>query len=92
MSNAPGTRSSRLPVAIVFGLAAIASAAAATAPQPIVGPPIAMGETGAAVADPLVPVPAETPCVVTLYTAGSTTGTFDDYANTADTAPDAPRL
>lgn len=81
MSNAPGTRSSRLPVAIVFGLAAIASAAAATAPQPIVGPPIAMGETGAAVADPLVPVPAETPCVVTLYTAGSTTGTFDDYAN-----------
>lgn len=81
MSNASGTRSPRLPVAIVFGLVAIASAAAATAPEPIVGPPIVIGETGAAVADPLVPVPAETPCVVTLYSAGSTTGTFDDYAN-----------
>ena len=81
MSNASGTRSPRLPVAILFGLVAVASAAAATAPEPIVGPPIAIGETGVAVADPLVPVPAETPCVVTLYTAGSATGTFDDYAN-----------
>jgi hypothetical protein len=57
------------------------SVAAAVAPEPIVGPPIAIGETGVAVADPLVPVPAETPCVVTLYTADSPTGTFDDYAN-----------
>ncbi len=56
------------------------TAAAAMAPETIVGPPIAIGETGAAVADPLVPVPPETPCVVTLYTAGSPTGTFDDYS------------
>ncbi|MES2405441.1 MAG: peptide-N4-asparagine amidase [Pseudomonadota bacterium] len=55
-------------------------AAAAMAAEPIVGPPIAIGETGAAVADPLVPVPAETPCMVTLYTANSPTGTFDDYS------------
>jgi hypothetical protein len=57
------------------------AAAAAMASEPIVGPPIAIGETGAAVPDPLVPVPAETPCVVTLYTSDSPTGTFDDYAN-----------
>lgn len=81
MSNASGSRSARLPVAAFFGFALIASAAAATAPEPIVGPPVSLGETGAAVADPLVPVPPETPCVVTLYTADSATGTFDDYAN-----------
>lgn len=68
-------------VILTAGLLAVISVAAAMAPEPIVGPPIAIGETGAAVADPLVPVPAETPCVVTLYTADSATGTFDDYSN-----------
>jgi hypothetical protein len=66
---------------LTAGLVAIMGTAAASPAEPIVGPPIAIGETGAAVADPLVPVPAETPCVVTLYTADSATGTFDDYAN-----------
>ena len=51
---------------LTAGLLAIMGTAAAMASEPIVGPPIAIGETGAAVADPLVPVPAETPCVVTL--------------------------
>jgi hypothetical protein len=65
---------------LTAGLLAAISAAAAMAPEPVVGPPIAIGETGTAVADPLVPVPPETPCVVKLYTADSPTGTFDDYA------------
>ena len=65
---------------LTAGLLAIMGTAAAAASEPIVGPPIAIGETGAAVADPLVPVPAETPCVVTLYTSDSATGTFDDYS------------
>ena len=67
-------------VILTAGLLAAISAAAAMAPEPIVGPPIAIGETGAAVADPLVSAPPETPCVVKLYTANSPTGTFDDYA------------
>lgn len=66
---------------LTAGLPVIVETAAAMASQPIVGPPIAIGETGAAVADPRVPVPVETPCVVTPYTASSTTGTFDDYAD-----------
>src|SRR5690348_11300171 len=70
----------RRTVILTAGLLAAISAAAAMAPEPIVGPPIAIGETGTAVADPLVPVPPETPCVVKLYTADSPTGTFDDYA------------
>ncbi|MGH8151768.1 MAG: peptide-N4-asparagine amidase, partial [Rhodanobacteraceae bacterium] len=49
------------------------------ASEPIVGPPVPIGATGVAVADPLVRVPPETPCVVTLFTAGSPTGTFDDF-------------
>lgn len=79
MQSPPLIRSRLLVLATVGALTAM-SAAAVMAPQPIVGPPIKIGETGAAVADPLVTVPAETPCVVTLYTAGSTTGTFDDYS------------
>ncbi|TAN03592.1 MAG: peptide-N(4)-(N-acetyl-beta-glucosaminyl)asparagine amidase, partial [Rhodanobacteraceae bacterium] len=79
MQSPPFVRS-RLLVLATVGVLTAMSAAAVMAPQPIVGPPIKIGETGAAVADPLVPVPAETPCVVTLYTAGSTTGTFDDYS------------
>jgi len=67
-------------VILTAGLLAAISAAAAMAPEPIVGPPIAIGETGVAVADPLVSAPPETPCVVKLYTANSPTGTFDDYA------------
>jgi hypothetical protein len=67
-------------VILTAGLLAAIGAAAAMAPEPIVGPPIAIGETGAAIADPLVPVPPETPCVVKLYTADSATGTFDDYS------------
>jgi len=67
-------------VILTAGLLAAIGAAAAMAPEPIVGPPIAIGETGTAVADPLVPVPPETPCVVKLYTADSITGTFDDYS------------
>ncbi|HKZ09784.1 MAG TPA: peptide-N4-asparagine amidase [Rhodanobacteraceae bacterium] len=70
----------RRTVILTAGLLAAISAAAAMAPEPIVGPPIAIGETGAAVADPLVSAPPETPCVVKLYTADSPTGTFDDYA------------
>jgi hypothetical protein len=57
-----------------------ANAIAATA---IIGPPIQVGQTGVAVPDPYVPVPPTQPCVVNLYAAGSTTGTFDDYANHA---------
>ena len=70
----------RRTVILTAGLLAAISAAAAMAPEPIVGPPIAIGETGVAVADPLVSAPPETPCVVKLYTANSPTGTFDDYA------------
>lgn len=70
----------RRTVILTAGLLAAISAAAAMAPEPIVGPPIAIGETGAAVADPLVSAPPETPCVVKLYTANSPAGTFDDYA------------
>ena len=40
----------------------------------------AIGETGAAVSDPLVQVPPETSCVVKLYTPDSTTDTFHDYS------------
>lgn len=80
----------RRTVILTAGLLAAISAAAAMAPEPIVGPPIAIGETGTAVADPLVPVPPETPCVVKLYTADSATGTFDDYAaHPFDYAPPA---
>jgi hypothetical protein len=81
MSQASRTRSPRLPILLATTVFVAMSAAAAMAPEPIVGPPIAIGETGVAVADPLVPVPPETPCVVQLYTADSPTGTFDDYAN-----------
>ncbi|HJU25356.1 MAG TPA: peptide-N4-asparagine amidase, partial [Rhodanobacteraceae bacterium] len=55
-------------------------AAAAAAPPPIVGPVIPIGEKGVASAEPLVPVPPTTPCVVHLYSADSPTGTFDDYS------------
>lgn len=54
-------------------------AAAAAPPPPIIGPTINIGEQGVATAEPLVPVPPTTPCVVQLYTADSPTGTFDDY-------------
>ncbi|MGH8190547.1 MAG: peptide-N4-asparagine amidase [Rhodanobacteraceae bacterium] len=81
MSDASRAGSSRLAALLAAGILVAISAAAATAPEPIVGPPIAIGETGAATADPLVPVPPETPCVVHLYRANSPTGTFDDYAN-----------
>ncbi|MGH8214265.1 MAG: peptide-N4-asparagine amidase [Rhodanobacteraceae bacterium] len=81
MSKASRTRSPRLPILLTATVFVAMSAAAATASEPIVGPPIAIGETGVAVADPLVPVPPETPCVVPLYTADSPTGTFNDYAN-----------
>ncbi|MDE2226039.1 MAG: peptide-N(4)-(N-acetyl-beta-glucosaminyl)asparagine amidase [Xanthomonadaceae bacterium] len=81
MHASSNTGSPNKALILTAGLLVITGTAAAMASQPIMGPPIAIGETGAAVADPLVPVPAETPCVVTLYTASSTTGTFDDYAN-----------
>ena len=81
MHAASRVRAPSIVVILTASLLAAISVAAAMAPEPIVGPPIAIGETGVAVADPLVPVPAETPCVVTLYTADSPTGTFDDYAN-----------
>ncbi|MBS0432070.1 MAG: peptide-N(4)-(N-acetyl-beta-glucosaminyl)asparagine amidase [Proteobacteria bacterium] len=55
-------------------------AAAAAPPPPIIGPVINIGEQGVATAEPLVPVPPTTPCVVQLYTADSATGTFDDYS------------
>src|SRR5690348_15110071 len=80
MSNASRTKAPRLPAVLATTVFVAMSAAAAMAPEPIVGPPIAIGETGTAVADPLVPVPPETPCVVKLYTADSITGTFDDYS------------
>jgi hypothetical protein len=90
MSKASRTRSKRLPVVLATSVFVAMSAAAAMAPEPIVGPPIAIGETGVAVADPLVPVPPETPCIVHLYTADSPTGTFDDYsAHPFDYAPPA---
>ncbi len=60
--------------------AALPLIAAAAAPPPIVGPTINIGEMGVATAEPLVPVPPTTPCVVQLYTADSPTGTFDDYS------------
>lgn len=80
MSKPSRSRSPRLPVILATSVFVAMSAAAAMAPEPIVGPPIAIGETGVAVADPLVPVLPETPCVVKLYTANSPTGTFDDYS------------
>ncbi|HJR14316.1 MAG TPA: peptide-N4-asparagine amidase [Rhodanobacteraceae bacterium] len=80
MHASPRNGLPRRVVILTAGLLAAIGAAAAMAPEPIVGPPIAIGETGAAVADPLVPVPPETPCIVKLYTAGSPTGTFDDYS------------
>lgn len=66
-----------LPACILAALSAAAIAA------PIVGPPIQVGQTGVATPDPYVPVPPTKPCVVSLYTAGSATGTFDDYASHA---------
>ena len=88
MHASPRNGLPRKAVILTAGLLAAISAAAAMAPEPIVGPAIAIGETGAAVADPLVPVPPETPCVVKLYTADSPTGTFDDYsAHGFDYAP-----
>lgn len=88
MYASPRNGSPRKAVIVAAGVLIAISAAAAMAPEPIVGPPIAIGETGAAVADPLVPVPPETPCVVRLYTADSPTGTFDDYsAHPFDYAP-----
>ncbi|MGH8182274.1 MAG: peptide-N4-asparagine amidase, partial [Rhodanobacteraceae bacterium] len=81
MQPAGFVRSPRLIVLATAGLLTAISAVAAMAPQPIVGPPIPIGETGVAVADPLVPVPSETPCVVKLFNAGTPTGTFDDYAS-----------
>lgn len=90
MHASPRVGLPRKTVILTAGLLAALGAAAAMAPEPIVGPPIAIGETGAAVADPLVPVPPETPCVVKLYTADSPTGTFDDYAaHPFDYAPPA---
>lgn len=61
-------------------LAALPLAALAATPPPIIGPTINIGENGVASAEPLVPVPPVTPCVVQLYTADSPTGTFDDYS------------
>lgn len=81
MSNRHPARLSRLSLCILLGLAGAAGASLANAGEPIVGPPLAIGETGAAVADPLVPVPPETPCVVHLYAAGTPTGTFDDFSD-----------
>lgn len=88
MHASPRNGSPRKAVILAAGVLIAISAAAMMAPEPIVGPPVAIGETGAAVADPLVPVPPETPCVVKLYTADSPTGTFDDYsAHPFDYAP-----
>jgi hypothetical protein len=81
MHASSNTGSPNKALILTAGLLAIMGTAVATASEPIVGPPIAIGDTGAAVADPLVAVPAESPCVVTLYTSDSATGTFDDYAN-----------
>ena len=90
MQAPSSVRSKRLLVFAIVSVLTAISAAAAMAPEPIVGPPIKIGETGVAVADPLVPVPPETPCVVTLYSADSPTGTFDDYsAHPFDYAPPA---
>src|SRR5690242_3912843 len=69
-------------------VAAVPLAAVAATPPSIVGPAINIGEQGVASAEPLVPVPPTTPCVVQLYTpstppltAGqSNVGTFDDYS------------
>ncbi|HXS73460.1 MAG TPA: peptide-N4-asparagine amidase [Rhodanobacteraceae bacterium] len=55
-------------------------AAVAAIPPPIIGPTVNIGEQGVASAEPLVPVPPVTPCVVQLFTADSPTGTFDDYS------------
>lgn len=51
-------------------------AIAAAAPPPIVGPIVSVGQTGVASAEPLVPVPPITPCVVRLFNGE----TFDDYS------------
>lgn len=64
---------------VLFAAALPLIAAAAAPPPPIVGPVIKIGEQGVASAEPLVPVPPTTPCVVQLYTADTPTGTFDDY-------------
>ncbi len=48
---------------------------------PIIGPPISIGQTGVATPDPLVSAPPTAPCVVHLFTAGSATGTFNNYAD-----------
>ena len=55
MSQASRTRSPRLPILLATTVFVAMSAAAAMAPEPIVGPPIAIGETGVAVADPIAP-------------------------------------
>ena len=52
------------------------AALAAATPPPITGPTIPIGETGVASAEPFVPVPPVTPCVVRLYSGQ----TFDDYS------------
>ncbi|MBS0213482.1 MAG: peptide-N(4)-(N-acetyl-beta-glucosaminyl)asparagine amidase [Proteobacteria bacterium] len=69
-----------------IGLACIAGALAGlagNASAAMSGPPIAIGQTGAVSPEPYVSVPPVTPCVVQLYSAGSATGTFDDYSNHA---------
>jgi hypothetical protein len=49
---------------------------ALAATPPIMGPTVTVGQTGVATAEPLVPVPPVTPCVVPLYSGE----TFDDYS------------
>lgn len=66
--------------AVIATMLPLLAASAAQLP-PIVGPTITIGQQGVATAEPLVPVPPTTPCVVKLYTADSPTGTFNDYSN-----------
>lgn len=56
--------------------AALPLAAFAAAPPPIVGPTVTVGQTGVASAEPFVPVPPVTPCVVQLFSGEI----FDDYS------------
>jgi hypothetical protein len=67
---------SSLPRCIGLWAAALPLAALAAAPLPITGPAISIGQTGVATAEPLVPVPPVTPCVVPLFS----NETFDDYS------------
>lgn len=67
--------------AVVFvAVLAVIGMGVAQASEPIVGPPIDKQTAWAVTAAPRVPVPDETPCVVTLFTKDSPTGTFDDYS------------